>query len=53
MEWVFGAAAVVVLAIGLRRYRVSRRNHGPQTAAVLSFIVGADLLVFAVVASLV
>jgi hypothetical protein len=51
VEWVFGAAAVVVLVLGLVSYRVRRRSDDHQTAAILSLIVGADLLVLAVATS--
>ena len=51
MEWVFGAAAAVVLVLGLVSYRARRRNDDRQTAAILSFIVGADLLVLAIATS--
>jgi len=51
VEWVFGAAAVVVLALGLVSYRMRRRSDDPQTAAILSLIVGADLLVLAIATS--
>jgi hypothetical protein len=51
VEWVLGAAAVVVLALGLVSYRVRRRSDDRQTAAILSFIIGADLLVLAIATS--
>ena len=53
VEWVFGAAAVVVLILGAVLYRLARRDDDRQTAAIVSFIVGADLLVLAVNAALV
>ena len=46
--WVFAVAAVVVIVLGLVFYRLAHRDDDRQTAAILSFIVGADLLVFAV-----
>jgi hypothetical protein len=51
VEWVLGAAAVVVLTLGLVSYRVRRRHDDRQTAAILSLIVGADLLVLAIATS--
>lgn len=44
--WVLLAAALVVLAVGAIIYRRSRTEDG-QTGAILSFVLGADLLVFA------
>ena len=52
MKWVFGAAAVVVLTLGLISYGVRHRHDDRQTAAILSLIVGADLLVLAIATSL-
>ena len=49
--WVFGAAAVVVAALGLINYRVTRLNDDRRTTAILSFIIGADLVVLAVAVS--
>lgn len=51
MKWVFGGAAVVVLVLGLVSYRMRRRSDDRQTAAILSFIAGADLLVLAIATS--
>ena len=53
VEWVFGGAAVVVLVLGAVLYRLAHRDDDRQTAAIVSFIVGADLLVLAVNAALV
>ena len=53
VEWVFGAAALVVLILGAVLYRLARRDDDRQTAAIVSFIVGADLFVLAVNAALV
>ena len=53
VEWVFGGAAVVVLVLGAVFYRLAHRDDDRQTAAIVSFIVGADLLVLAVNAALV
>ena len=53
LVWVFGAAALVVILLGIVFYRLAHRDDDRQTAAILSFIVGADLLVFAVHAALV
>jgi hypothetical protein len=52
VHWVLGGAAVVVLALGLVFYRLARRDDDRQAAAIVSFIVGADLLVLAVNAAL-
>lgn len=48
MGWVFGAAALLALTIGVMRVRAGRRHDGHQTGAFLSFILAADLLVLAV-----
>jgi hypothetical protein len=53
LHWVFGGAAVVVLLLGALFYRLAHRDDDRQTAAIVSFIVGADLLVLAVNAALV
>ena len=53
VHWVFGAAALVVLVLGVVFYRLAHRDDDRQTAAIVSFIVGADLLVLAVNAALV
>lgn len=53
MGWVLGAAALVVLTVGIVTCARSRHSNEGKTAALLSFIVGADLLVFAVDAALV
>ena len=52
VQWVLGAAALVVVALGLVLYRLPRRDDDRQAAAIVSFIVGADLLVLAVNAAL-
>ena len=52
MEWVFGAAALVVLTLGLVSYRIHRPKDDRQTTAILSLIIGADLLVLAIATSL-
>jgi hypothetical protein len=41
----------VVLVLGLVSYRMRRRSDDRQTAAILSLIVGADLLVLAIATS--
>ncbi len=46
-SWVLLAAAVVVLGLGAVVYRRARRTEAAQTGAILSFVVGADLLAFA------
>jgi len=51
VEWVFGAAAVVVVALGLINYRARRGDDDRQTTAILSFIIGADLVVLAIATS--
>ena len=48
MGLVFAAAAMAVMVAGLVSYRLAHRDDDRQTAAIVSFIVGADLLVFAV-----
>lgn len=53
VHWVFGSAAVVVLVVGAVFYRLASRDDDRQTAAIVSFIVGADLLILAVNAALV
>ena len=53
MGWILGAAALVLLALGLVSNRASGGNDDRQTAAIVCFIVGADLLVFAINAALV
>ncbi len=53
MGWVFGAVALVLLTLGLVSYRVGRPSDDRQAAAIVSLIIGADLLVFAVAAALV
>jgi ABC-type lipoprotein release transport system permease subunit len=50
--WVFGAAALVVLALALISYRLGRRSDDHHSAAIVGFILGADLLVLAVNAAL-
>jgi hypothetical protein len=50
--WVFGGAALLVLALGLVGYRRARRDDDRQTAAIVGFILGADLLILAVNAAL-
>lgn len=50
---VLAALAVLALLAGLVSYRARRRLDEPQTTAILSVIVGADLLVFAISASMV
>lgn len=45
--WVLLVAALVVLVAGMVAYRTGRRTEDGQTSAILSFVVGADLLVFA------
>lgn len=52
MEWVFAGAALVVVVLGLVLYRLARRDDDRQTAAIVSFILSADLLIFAVSAAL-
>ena len=47
----FGAAALVALTFGVVRLRAGRRNDDRQMGAILSFIVAADLLVLAAVAT--
>jgi hypothetical protein len=51
MGLVFAAAAVAVMVVGLVFYRLAHRYDDRHTAAIVSFIVGADLLVFAVSAA--
>lgn len=46
-SWVLLAAALVVLAAGAVVYRRGWRTETGQTGAILSFVVGADLLAFA------
>lgn len=46
-SWVLLAAALVVIAVGAIMYRLGRRTEAGQTGAILSLVVGADLLVFA------
>lgn len=46
-SWVLLAAALVVLTIGVVVHRRGRRTDAGQTGAILSYVVGADLLVFA------
>lgn len=46
-SWILLAAALVVLTVGTVVYRRSWSTEGGQTVAILSFIIGADLLVFA------
>ena len=46
-SWLLLAAALVVLAVGGVIHRRARRAEAGQTGAILSFVVGADLLVFA------
>jgi predicted anti-sigma-YlaC factor YlaD len=46
--WVFGAGALVLLTVGVVVYRLSGQNDDRQAAAIVSLIVGADLLVFAI-----
>ena len=54
MRWeVFAGAAVAVIVLGLVFYRLAHRADDRQTAAIVSFIVGADLLVLAFHAALV
>jgi hypothetical protein len=53
VEWVFGGAALVVLVLGAVLYRLAHRDDDRQTAAIVSFIVSADLFVLAVNAALV
>jgi hypothetical protein len=53
VEWVFGGAALVVLVLGAVLYRQAHRDDDRQTAAIVSFIVSADLFVLAVNAALV
>lgn len=53
MGWVLGAAALVLLAVGVLGYRVGRPSGDRQAAAIVSLILGADLLVLAVDAALV
>ena len=47
VSWGLLVAALVLLAVGAVAYRRGRRMDGAQTGAILSFVVGADLLVFA------
>jgi hypothetical protein len=51
--WVLGVAALLLLAVGLVGYRVGRPSDDRQAAAIVSLILGADLLVLAVGSSLV
>lgn len=53
VHWVLGAAALVVLVLGAVFYRLAHRDDDRQTAAIVSFILGADLLILAVNAALV
>lgn len=53
VHWVLGAAALVVLVLGVVFYRLAHRDDDRQTAAIVSFILGADLLILAVNAALV
>jgi hypothetical protein len=50
--WVFGAGALVLLAVGVVAYRMSGQNEDRLAAAIVSLIIGADLLVFAIDAAL-
>jgi nitrogen fixation-related uncharacterized protein len=50
--WVLGGAALVLLAVGLVAYWWGRPSDDRQAAAIVSLIVGADLLVLAVNAAL-
>jgi hypothetical protein len=47
VAWVLLVAALILLAVGVVSYRRGRRRDEGQTSAILSFVVGADLLVFA------
>lgn len=46
-SWVLLAASLVALAGGSVGYLRGRRTEAGQTGAILSLVVGADLLVFA------
>ena len=47
VSWGLLAAALVLLVAGAFAYRRGRQSDGGQTGAILSFVVGADLLAFA------
>jgi hypothetical protein len=51
--WALGAAALVLLALGLVGYRWGRPGDDRKAASIVSLIIGADLLVLAVSAALV
>ena len=45
--WVLGAAALVLLTLGLIGYRLGGPSGDRRAAAIVSLIMGADLLVIA------
>ena len=52
MGWVLGAFALLLLAVGGVGYWAGRPSGDRQAAAIVSLILGADLLVLAVGSSL-